>query len=80
MTGIMAETKDDFSARHVAVSRISQTKFEEIRAWCDATYGENNPDLTLSGYSPQFEKWTIRAVFDGPDAIKNAALFRVFWG
>lgn len=69
----------DFSARSVLLRGVLDDTFTSIKEWCEATYAPGAlPNLT--GHETQHGKWTVRASFSGEHAVKNAAMFRMFWG
>lgn len=69
----------DFLARSVLVAGVSDDTFNSIREWCSANY-KNHGEINMTGREAQHGIWTVRASFTGVDAVKNAALFRMFWG
>lgn len=68
----------DFMARSVVLTGVSEDTFAGIRVWCEDTYPDTSL-INMSGHETQHGIWTIRASFEGDDAVKNAALFRIFW-
>ena len=68
----------DFMARSVLLTGVSDDTFSGIRAWCENTYPDTSL-INVSGTETQHGVWTIRATFEGDEAVKNAALYRIFW-
>ena len=68
----------DFSARSVLLTGVKDDTFAGIRAWCETTYSDTRL-INISGVETQHGVWTIRTTFEGDDAVKNAALYRIFW-
>lgn len=70
---------EDFSLRSVLLADVSTDTFDTIKEWCSTTY-ENHSDINVTARQTRHEVWAVRASFVGDDAVKNAALFRMFWG
>ena len=68
----------DFLARSVLLRDVTDATRVEILDWCEKTYVvAEYPSMTA--YETQHGKWTMRGSFEGENAVKNAALFRMFW-
>lgn len=68
----------DFIARSVLLRGVTDQTRNDILDWCEKNYAASDyPNMTA--YETQHGLWTMRGSFEGVDAVKNAALFRMFW-
>lgn len=62
----------------VTLRDISYDKFKRSRAWCKESLSEgSHPEVSASDILNG--KLTAVFIFKGTDAMKDAALFRIFW-
>lgn len=62
----------------VTLKDISYSKFKRSRAWCKEAFSEGSlPEVSASELHDG--KMSAVFIFKGDDAMKDAALFRIFW-